>query len=161
MNQPTVLEVLQAIRFLEGVPADDLQRLASVAELKRYAPGATVFREGEAISKIFLVAEGSVGLELLVPGQGVKRIHTVGAGELLGWSPVLGKMPMTATARALATTLVVILDAGQVTALCHHDPMFGFIFMRQIALALAQRLNATRLQLLDVYRSEIPVIPNI
>lgn len=161
MSEPSVLEILQGIRFLEGVPPGDLQRLAAVAELKRYAPNATVFREGDKISSIFLVAEGAVGLELLVPGQGAKRIHTVGTGELLGWSPVLGKMPMTATARALAPTLVAILDAGQVTALCHHDPMFGFIFMRQIALALAQRLNATRLQLLDVYHSEIPAIPNL
>lgn len=161
MSQPSVLEVLQAIRFLEGVSADDLQQLVSVAELKRYAPGATIFREGENVTKIFLVAEGSVGLELLVPGQGVKRIHTVGAGELLGWSPVLGKTPMTATARSLALTLVVALDAGQVQALCHHNPMFGFVFMRQIAFALAQRLNATRLQLLDVYRSEMPVMPDM
>jgi CRP-like cAMP-binding protein len=65
---------------------------------------------------------------------------------------------MTATARALAPTRLVALDASQVLALCHHDPAFGFTLMRRTAQALAARLSATRLQLLDVYRQELPVV---
>jgi CRP-like cAMP-binding protein len=65
---------------------------------------------------------------------------------------------MTATARALTPTKAISLFAAQVLALCHHNPRFGFLFMRRLAEALAARLNATRLQLLDVYKDELPTI---
>jgi len=158
MSESTLQEVLRPLRFLEGISEDELRRIASVAQLAEYPAGRTLFREGEMLACIFLVVDGSVALELPVPGHGYKRIHTVGCGELLGWSPLLSQLPMTATARALAPTRLIALNAGQMLALCHHDPRFGFTFMRRTALALAKRLDATRLQLLDGYRHELPVV---
>ncbi len=93
MSESTLLEVLRPIRFLEGVSEAELLQIASVAQLKNYPAGRTLFREGERLSCIFLVVDGSVGLELPVPGHGAKRIHTVGPGELLGWSPLLSELP--------------------------------------------------------------------
>ena len=37
-----------------------------------------------------------------------------------------------------------------------HDPGFGCEFLRRTAKALASRLSATRLQLLDVFRDQAP-----
>src|SRR6516165_5124058 len=112
MSEATLPDVLRAIRFLEGITEDELRQIASVAHLAEYPAGKTLFREGERLSCIFLVVEGSVALELPVPGRGYQRLHTVGCGELLGWSPLLRQQPMTATARALAPTRVICLDAG-------------------------------------------------
>ena len=157
MNEPTLLDILHRIRFLDGVADEDLHRIAAVASLQNYRPGAVLFREGDRVAHIFLIAEGNVALDVGVPGHGARRIHTVGPGELLGWSPVLDQGPMTATGRAMVPTKAVLIDAFQVLALCHQDPNFGFAFMRRTAKALAERLNATRLQLLDVYRHELPI----
>jgi CRP-like cAMP-binding protein len=156
MSEPTLLEVLQHLWFLEGASEEDLRHIASVAQLAEYRVGQTLFRAGKRSSRIFLVVEGSVALKLPVPGRGNVRLYTVGSGELLGWSPLLRQLPMTATARALASSRVVAVDAGQILALCHHDSRFGFTFMQRMALALTRRLDATRLQLLDVYRHELP-----
>ena len=91
---------------------------------------------------------------------GCKRILTLGAGEMLGWSPVLKQQRLTATARALSDIQTVELDAAQVLAFCESEPRFGYEFMRRTSLALAKRLNATRLQLLDVFGSEMPPVPD-
>ena len=93
------------------------------------------------------------------PSASSKRLQTVGSGELLGWSPILGLVEMTATARAFQPTQVVAIDTKQLNAICEHNPRFGLEFMRRTAQALAQRLSATRLQLLDVYNHELPVTP--
>jgi CRP-like cAMP-binding protein len=158
MTAPALLETLRHSRFLEGVGPADLERLASVARPADYPAGALVFREGQCVPHIFVVAEGTVALEICVAGQGCKRLQTVGRGELLGWSPILDQGPMTATARTLGPARLIVLDAAQVLALCAHNLAFGYTLMRHTALALAARLNATRLQLLDVYRHELPVI---
>jgi CRP-like cAMP-binding protein len=153
-----LLDILRNIHFLHDFPDAYLEPLASVASLKEYAPGAAVFREGQKESRLYLVAKGAVSLEFCTPGMGCKRLQTVGTGELLGWSPVLGLSDMTATARVLEQTRLIVLDARQLVTLCEHNPRFGYEFMRRTALALSQRLSATRLQLLDVYHQELPVI---
>jgi CRP-like cAMP-binding protein len=67
---------------------------------------------------------------------------------------------MTATARVLEPTTLLLIDAKQLAALCEHNPRFGYEFMRRTALVLSQRLSATRLQLLDIYHHELPVHPD-
>jgi CRP/FNR family cyclic AMP-dependent transcriptional regulator len=161
MAETMLLDALRTIRFLEGITDLERQQLASVAQLEEYRPGAVVFSEGQRLARIFLVVEGAVALEIRVPKDGARRIQTVGPGELLGWSPVLDQTPMTATARALMPCRLIALDAAQVLGLCHHDWKFGFMFMRRTARALATRLNATRLQLLDVYHHELPAVAGV
>ncbi len=150
-------ELLKHVTFLHGLAETDLKWIAEVAELREIHPGGVVFREGERTPFIFVVVEGRVSLEICAPGLGCMNVHTVGEGELLGWSPLLDTGPMTATARAVVPTRVLALHAPQLIALSRHTPRLETELMRRTAQALAQRLNATRLQLLDVYRHEVPV----
>jgi CRP-like cAMP-binding protein len=160
MTQLGLVEILHGLRFLEGFEIAGVQQIASVARLEEYPADTLLFREGELCSRIFIVVEGSVALEMYVPDKGTRRLHAVGPGELLGWSPVLGSSPMTASARTLTPTRVVAVGASQMVVLCYHDPRFGFAFMRQTAKALAERLRASRLQLLDVYGHQLPLVPS-
>jgi CRP/FNR family cyclic AMP-dependent transcriptional regulator len=160
MNELEVVEILYRLRFLEGFEIAGVQQIASIARLEEYPADTLLFREGEKFTRIFLVVEGSVALEMHIPDKGTRRIQAVGPGDLVGWSPVLGSSPMTASARTLAPTRVVAVGASQMMVLCYHDPRFGFAFMRQTAKALADRLNATRLHLLEVYGHQLPLVPS-
>ena len=153
-----LLSILRDIQFLHDLPDQYLEPLASIASLRDYQAGAIAFREGQKETRVYLIVNGVVALEFCTPGQGCKRFQTVGAGELLGWSPILGLNEVTATARVLEPSRLVVIEARQLAALCEHNPRFGYEFLRRTALALSQRLNATRLQLLDVYRHELPVV---
>ena len=137
-----LLPIIRDIQFLHDFPDAYLEPLASVASLKEYPPGSVVFREGQKAETLFLVVTGAVSLEFCTPGLGCKRLQTVGAGELLGWSPILGLIEMTATARVLAPTTLLVIDANQLVALCEHNPRFGYEFMRRTALALVAAARA-------------------
>jgi CRP-like cAMP-binding protein len=158
MNLRSLTETLRGLKFLDGLSESDLKHIATVAQPEEYPPGALIFRQGERLTRVFLIVEGNVALLMRVADQQAKRVHTVGQGELLGWSPVLGPAPMTATARAMTPVRLIALETGQVLALCYQDPRFGFTFMRQAAKALAERLNATRVELLDVCGNVLPVV---
>ena len=142
-----LLEELESVRFLRDLTPADLKQVASLARLQEYPAGAVIFSEGQATPSVFLVLQGEAALEGGVPGRGAVRVQTVGPGDLLGWSPVLGLGPMTATARAVSRCRLAALEADRVLALCAHDPQFGVAFLRCTAVALAQRLQATRRQL--------------
>jgi hydrogenase maturation protease len=158
MGNTITPEDLQKLAFFATATDAELQQLAAAARLEEHHTGVVLFREGERLTRFFVVALGTVAVEIAGPDRRTRRIHTVGPGELLGWSPILGAGPMTATARTLTPARLVSLDATSVVAACDADPRLGYLLMRRTAAAIAARLNATRLQLLDVYGSEIPIV---
>jgi CRP-like cAMP-binding protein len=158
MSAPITPEFLMGLAFLAPATDDEARQLAAVARADDYPAGAVVFREGDRFGHFWVVVTGNVAIEIYGPDRRPRRIQTVGPGELLGWSPVLGSGAMTATARALTDVRVVALDAPGVRAVCDADPRFGYLFMKRVAGAIAARLSATRLQLLDVFGTEVPVV---
>ncbi len=142
---------------LAGLDEAHLQQLATVAKLRAFPAGKTIFREGEPANDVYFIATGNVGLDICAPAVGCRRILTIGAGELLGWSPLFDQHRLTATARALSEVQAWVLSGAEIQAMCASDPRFGYEFMRRAALAIAQRLSATRLQLLNVYGDQMPL----
>jgi CRP-like cAMP-binding protein len=142
-----LLDEIQDLAFFRGCAPELIKQVALVAQLQEHLPGTVLFSEGHPSPWVYLLLQGEVNLEIDVPGHGALLIQTLGSGELLGWSPVLATGPMTATARALTRCRLAALDAAQILKISECDLRFGLEFFRRTALALAQRLRATRLQL--------------
>lgn len=159
MTGEQVARAMQDVQFLEDLPPQLIQPLADVAKVIDFSAGDVIFRQGDLAKTIYLIVSGSVSLEMCATGIGCRQILTVSTGDLLGWSPVLEQQRLAATARVLAPAETIQLDGPQVLAICEQDPRVGYAFMKRAALALAKRLNATRLQLLDMYGSEMPAAP--
>ena len=143
-----LLDMLEGLGFLEGVAPEHLRRLASAAELKEFPAGGVVFHEGQTCDWVYVIRQGTVGLEVEAPGPAAVPFQTLGPGELLGWSPLLGLGPMTATARARDRCRLLAINVQKAEALCESDPRFGVELMKRIGRTVARRLHATRLQLL-------------
>jgi CRP-like cAMP-binding protein len=156
MSEQSILESVRDLGFLHGIADEYLREIAAVARLVEFPEGQLVFREGEPPSSVFLICSGTVSLEISAPGMGCRRIFTVGEGELLGWSALLEQTLRMATARTLTPVRAVELSGSQLLTLCEHNPRFGYELMRRVALQLAMRLSATRMQLLDMFGVEMP-----
>jgi CRP-like cAMP-binding protein len=142
--------------FVVGLPPHILAELAVLVARREFSPGTVIFREGDECDELFLVGAGLVALDIRMPGRGPVRILTIGQGELLGWSSILGKGPMTATATALEPTAAYAIPGTSLRSLCERNFEVGYRIMQQTALTLAQRLTATRLQMLDLFAEPSP-----
>jgi CRP-like cAMP-binding protein len=158
MNATSLIQTLEGIQFLHGMPRDYLVRIANIACILDSASQGIVFREGDAADNIYLIASGTVSLEICAAGAGCKQILTLGAGELLGWSSLLGQSRFTARARTPHAARLVQISVPKLLELCDSDSQFGYELMRRTALALAKRLSAARIQLVNVYGDVMPVI---
>ena len=144
MSIPDVVEALRGVQFLHDVDEEQLLSIAAIAALEEYPSGFVLFRAGQPHQNVYLVVKGIAALEVRVASQVVKRLQTVGEGELLGWSPhVWARSEMTATARALQA------DPGDRDRCqparwpsASTNPKFGFEFMQRTAQALLERLTA-------------------
>ena len=127
-----------------------MDRLAEIGEFHEFKLGSLLFREGNESRQCFLILEGHVALEMYVPGRGQVRILTLGPGDLLAWSALFGGR-MTTSALSLESTRLIAVPADRLEMLCRENPEFGYHWMRAVAIAMSQRLLATRLQLLDLF----------
>lgn len=159
MTAQELVEALRELDFCDEMDEEFLAQMAGVSQEVSFPLGHVIFREGEPARHMYLLRSGHVSLEVCAPGVGCKRILTLSGGDLLGWSPVLEQTLLTATARALEPTEAIELNAAQLLTMCEHSPRFGYLFMRRAAIALAKRLRATRLQLLNVYGGGMPNSP--
>jgi CRP-like cAMP-binding protein len=136
--------------FFAGLPDSDIERLAGLAFEVKFQPEEIIFREGDESSLFYLILSGRVALEIQAPGRLV-RIQTVSEGEELGWSSLLEDVRKQFQARCLEPVRAVAFVGDYLIALYERDPAFGFRLFRRVLSTVADRLRATRLQLLDVY----------
>jgi CRP/FNR family transcriptional regulator, cyclic AMP receptor protein len=137
--------------FFRGLAPGDIQFLTGCAKNARFEAGQVIFREGEDADQFYLIRDGRVALENFTPGRGPAPILTLDAGDPLGWSWLVPPYKWRFDARAIETTRVFALDGKCLRGKCDQDPRFGYELLKRIAAIIAERLHATRLQMLDVY----------
>lgn len=153
-DEPTLKDDIRKLGFADAESDGFVEAFSGLTKVIELSPGTLLFSEGEMHDKIYFVCEGTVSLEMLTAKCGKQRILTIGPGELLAWSGLLGDGRMTSTAITLESSRMIELDVVALKGLCESDHEFGYTMMTRIAQALSRRLLATRLQLLDLYHAE-------
>lgn len=144
-------DILQQHPLLAGLSVEQRALLAGCARNHRFDPGSYLLREGEAASEMYFVRDGRVALEIHIPGRPPKVIATLGDGDLVGASWLVPPYRWQFDARALRTTRAIGVDARCLRAKAEADPAFGYAMMQCFMPVLVARLQAARLQMLDVY----------
>jgi len=152
-DNTTLKTALEETHFVAEFSADLADRLAAEAKWKHCPAGTVLFREGNQCDAFYLVHRGHLALEMCLPARGCTRIITLGPGEVVAWSALVGNGRMTATAIATEDTELIELSAAKVLQICVEDLRFGYVLMRRMATSLANRLLATRLQMLDLFKA--------
>jgi CRP-like cAMP-binding protein len=147
----TLDALLGEVPLFEGLAAEELDLLAGCATNVRFGEGEMMFREGAAADTFYVVRHGTVALETFVAPYGGVTIQTVEAGEVVGWSWLFEPYRWHLDARALTTVRATAFDAACLRQKCDDDPAFGYDLMRRFAQVMIERLQWTRLRLLDVY----------
>lgn len=123
---------LRQVALFQGVPGDDLRRIAHRMREHAFAAGKVVFREGEPGDRLFLVLTGQMHVYVERAGATITyaRLH---AGECFGEMALLDEAPRSATVQADAPSRCLTLAKEDFLALLASHP--------QIALGIVQSLS--------------------
>jgi CRP-like cAMP-binding protein len=137
--------------FTAGLNKKHLDLLVGCASNVVFKAGEFLFHEGDDADLFYLIREGKVIIETYAPQKGPIAIQTRGAGEVTGWSWMVPPYKWHFDARAVELTKALALDGKCLRGKCEKDHDLGYILMQRVSSLIAQRLEATRLQLLDIY----------
>ena len=154
MKIETLSQVLKTHPFLAGMDAEHIEFLTGCASNMRFEAGEFLARSGDATEHTYLLRSGRVALEVFVPGKGATRVQTIEGGEALGWSWLFPPYEWHFDARALESTRVLAFDGACLRKKLEADHHLGYEFLKRLIRAAHQRLERTRLQMLDVYGGE-------
>jgi CRP-like cAMP-binding protein len=152
----TTYELLAAHPFLDGLTREQVERLVPWAHRQVFRAGARVFPEGGKADRFWLIRDGRVALDTRLPGGGSVVVETLGAGAVLGWSWLFPPYRWHLGATAMEQTLTVALDGTGVRELCAEDTRIGHELYRRFIQVVVDRLQATRMRLLDLYAAPQP-----
>lgn len=144
-------DLLAEHAFFSGLSAENLDLLAGCGQNVRFRSDERIIAENEPADRFFVLRTGRVAIEVDDPRRGPLLVATVGPGELLGVSWLLPPYRWTFDARAVEPTRAIAVDAACLRAKCDDDPELGYEMFKRFAGLVRDRLQATRLQLLDLY----------
>jgi CRP-like cAMP-binding protein len=127
--------------------------LIAMAAPATFDAGARIFNAGDPAEHFWLLDTGTVTVSMLVPGRGDVAVETLSAGTVLGWSWLYPPYRWTFGAQALESTTAVAFDAAAVRSRCAADTQFGYAMLSCFIPVIIDRLQNTRLRLLDLYGS--------
>lgn len=144
-------KILSTHPFFQDMEDEYLDLIVGCATNVRFEQDEVIFREGEEANLFYVIREGSVALDLHDPSSGKITIDTLIDGEILGWSWLVPPYYWRFDARATKRTRAIALDGKCLRNKCENDHDLGYELLKRFALIMDQRLQATRLQLLDIY----------
>ena len=137
--------------FFEGLDAAALELIGGCAKTAHFDEGEFLCREGHAAQAFCAIRQGRVAVQLSAPGRGAVTIMTLEDGDILGWSWLFPPYVWRYDVVAVESTRIVQFNGSCLRTKCDEDPALGYDLMKRFATVFAKRLEATRMQILDVY----------
>jgi CRP/FNR family transcriptional regulator, cyclic AMP receptor protein len=160
-NQADLTSTLTSIPWFHEMDSQRLELIANISNLREVSPDEEVFQEGERDDFLYVVIDGQISIEMLIPGHGQTQIYVAEPLDIFGWSsltPVVRQR--TATARALCRSHLIAIEANALRLLCEEDYYLGYSIMRRLSNVVASRLLTTRLTLMGLLANTNPDFPN-
>ncbi|MBD1856995.1 MULTISPECIES: cyclic nucleotide-binding domain-containing protein [Leptolyngbya] len=143
--------LLKEHAFFEGLKPEYIELLVECASNVRFEANQLIFRQGEDADRFYLVRQGKVAIEISAPGQPAIVIKTLMEHDVIGWSWLFPPYRWQFDARAMELTRAIALDGRCLRGKCESDPVLGYELMKRFSAIMLETLQATRLQLLDLY----------
>lgn len=130
-----VVALLKKVDFFEGLPDDDLERVAGIVEGVTVEAGDTLFEEGEPGDAFYIVFKGAMQILKTRPDGSEEKLAVRRSGDGFGEMALLNDAPRSATARAQETTQLVKVDREGFEVLLGGDTL-ALRMMRVLSKAL-------------------------
>lgn len=135
--------------FFAGLSDEYLQLIATFSHRSAVGSGTTIFLQGRPAKHLYIIQQGKVGLEMLVPspsGGGTRPtvVSVLGPGEAFGWSALVEPYVFSLSAVALDRCELIMVEGEALREAMRRYLSLGYVVLSNLTKLMAQRLRQTR-----------------
>jgi CRP/FNR family transcriptional regulator, cyclic AMP receptor protein len=146
-----IADLIATIPLLQSLRPETIATIAGCGSNCVFQPGDYILREGEPEDEFYVLRAGSAAIETFVPQRGPLVIETIHEGDALGWSWLFPPYRARFDARAIELVNAIAFDGACLRGKSEADPALGYDLLKLFGSVIVERLQHTRLRLLDVY----------
>ena len=147
----TLESVLIKHPFFENLDKPYLELVTGCAKNVKFEAGQFICQHDDEANQFYIIRHGKVALEICPPGKAPVTVQTVSEGEILGWAWLVPPYRWPLDAHAIELTRAIALDGQCLRKKCEEDKNLGYELLKRLLPAIGRSMEATRLQLLDIY----------
>jgi CRP-like cAMP-binding protein len=144
VEPPISSATLREIGLFGALNDEVLERLARMLKVLRFAPGDTVFREGDSAAReMFVLLEGEMEVQKRSRRGRDTRIAILGPHDFFGEMSMIDMQARSATVRVLAPSRLLKMTSEDMDALYRADLKAYTLVVLNIARDMSRRLRVT------------------
>jgi CRP-like cAMP-binding protein len=121
-----------------GMDKDFVKAAMDISSKENYHEGEVVFREGGFADAFYILVKGRIQLTL---GEKSREVYLAyQPGEIIGWSSIIGREKLSATATCLESTILQKLERQRFFTVLGDYPAEGAVLFQRVAAMLGNRL---------------------
>jgi CRP-like cAMP-binding protein len=124
--------------LLRGMSKNFVKNFMGITVKESHRKGYFIFREGKRATHFYILLKGRVTLSI---GENGRSIYAVDhAGEVFGWSSLVGRAAYSASAQCKESTILIKVHTEKLQKLLEKSPADGLIFFKRLAGTIGSRL---------------------
>ncbi len=133
--------LLHAIPLFNTLSPEHIEILAHSVNLKSYAKGDYLVRQGESGDSLYVICKGSAKILIDTP-DGEKEVAEVGENDYIGEIAIFSGEKRTASVQAMETVEVLELSVATLKQVIYYSPGISFDMMRQMTIRLLEQKHS-------------------
>ncbi len=139
--------------FFRGLSPDQLDLIAPLFEPIVVPAGTVIFKQGDEAVFLYVINQGSVTIQYKPYDGPMITLSHLRAGEVFGWSSVVGGETYTSDAISVNDVEALRLRGSDLVKLCEHEPQAGLAILDKLAEAVSPRWTYAREQIQSILDS--------
>jgi len=125
--------MLASVSLFQGIPAENLSRVAHIAEETHWPAGSSIFREGDFGDSLFIVVQGTVRIH-----RKGKDLALLKKGDCVGEMAILDLAPRSADVSAAEDAILLKISQDDFYAVLSANPQIAQSIMRLLTRRLRE-----------------------
>ncbi|MEW6078963.1 MAG: Crp/Fnr family transcriptional regulator [Thermodesulfobacteriota bacterium] len=146
------VKIIASAPLFSGLPADQLDKLARIAQPKDFEKGALIFSDGQKADGFYVVARGRIKVFKLSFEGKEQILHIFGPGEPAGEVPVFAGGVFPASATPLEDSVLLFFPKASFVRLLEENTS---LVLNMLAV-LSRRLRQFTVQVENLSLKEVP-----
>lgn len=134
--------LLRNYKIFEELNERELEQVAKAAKIEELGEGATLTRAGKPANHLYLIVEGRASVTVEGPGGKTVGADELEAGQIVGWSAVVGPYVYAATIVTLEKSKLVVFNGSKLRELFEVNNHIGYRVLKGMGTVISRRLSA-------------------